>query len=108
MKQIFFLASVLAFFITPVWAQKAASADSKALIAKQAASSKYENFDLLSEEFSFLIEDFKMNHQSEVNNLNIKVRYQYGNGITESKYPDFRAIVKDIEDFLDHYPNKVD
>jgi len=108
MKQILFLAIVLALFAAPVWTQKVASTDSKALIAKQAASSKYENFDLLSEEFSFLIEDFKMNHQSEVNNLNIKVRYRYENGITENEYPDFRIILKDIEGFLDNYPNKVD
>ena len=55
MKQILFLAIVLALFGTPVWTQKAASTDSKALIAKQAASSKYENFELLSEEFSFCL-----------------------------------------------------
>ncbi len=80
----------------------------KGIIAKQATISKYENFALLTEEFSFLIEDFKMNHQSAINNLNIKVRYYYENGILESKYPDFRVIVKDIEDFLNNYPNKVD
>ncbi len=107
MKQILFLAAILTLFIVPVWAQKSVSAD-KGIIAKQAAISKYENFDLLTEEFSFLIQDFKMNHQSEVNNLNIKVRYSYENGILESKYPDFRAIAKDIEDFLNNYPNKVD
>ena len=49
-----------------------------------------------------------MNHQSEVNNLNIKVRYRYQNGITESEYPDFRAILKNIEDFLNNYLNKTD
>lgn len=108
MKQILFLAIVLALFITPVRAQKSASADSKGLITKQAANSKDENFELLTEEFSFLIEDFKMNHQSEVNNLNIKVRCQYENRITESEYPDFRAIVEDIKDFLNNYPNKTD
>ncbi len=108
MKQILFLAIVLVLFASPAWTQKAASTDSKALIAKQAAISKYENFDLLSGEFSFLIEDFKINHQSELNNLNIKVRYRYENGISESKYPDFRAILKDIEDFLNNYPNKID
>ncbi len=108
MKQILFLAIVLASFVTSVWTQKTAATDSKALITKQAASSKYENVDLLTEEFSFLIQDFKMNHQSEVNNLNIKVRYRYQNGIKESEYPDFRVILKDIEDFLNNYPNKVD
>ena len=94
-------------FIIPVQAQKSESTG-KGKIAKQATISKYENLDLLSEEFSFLIEDFKINHQSEVNNLNIKVRVRYENGISESKYPDFRAIAKDIEDFLNNYPNKVD
>ena len=49
-----------------------------------------------------------MNHQSEVNNLNIIVRVRYENGISESKYPDFRSIVKDIEDFFNNYPNKTD
>jgi hypothetical protein len=97
MKQILFLAIVLALFVTPVWAQKTAATDSKALIAKQASISKDENVDNVIEEFSFLIQDFKMNHQSEVNNLNIKVRYRYENGISESKYPDFRAILERIK-----------
>jgi hypothetical protein len=107
MKQILFLAIVLTLFIVPVRAQKSVSTD-KSKIVKQATISKYENFDLLAEEFSFLIQDFKMNHQSEVNNLNIKVRVRYENGILESKYPDFRATAKDIEEFLNNYPNKVD
>jgi hypothetical protein len=107
MKQILFSAIALALFIVPIWAQKSVSTD-KDIIAKQPAISKSENFDLLSEEFSFFIQDFKMNHQSEVNNLNIKVRLRYENGISDSKYPDFRAIAKDIEDFLNNYPNKVD
>ncbi len=107
MKQILFLAIVLTLFIVPVRAQKSLSAD-KGIIAKQATISEYENFDLPAEEFSFLIQDFKMTHQSELNNLNIKVRVRYENGIIESKYPDFRAIAKDIEDFLNNYPNKTD
>ena len=111
MKQILFLAIIAAFLISPVAAQKSASADSKALLAKQAIISKVENidnFDLPSEEFSFLIEDFKMNHQSELNNLKIKVRVRYQNGIADSQYPDFRLILKDIEDLLNNYPNKTD
>jgi hypothetical protein len=107
MKQILFLAIVLTLFITPVWTQKS-EYTGKGIIAKQAAISKYENFHFLTEEFSFLIPEFKMDHQSEVNNLNIKVRVRYENGISESKYPDFRAIAKDIEEFLNNYPNKVD
>ena len=61
----------------------------------------------LIEEFSFLIKDFKIDHQGEVNNLNLTVTYRYGNrpGI---KYPDFRLIAKDIEMLLTHYPNKTD
>jgi hypothetical protein len=107
MKQVLFSAIVLVLFIVPIEAQKSVSTD-KSITAKQPAISKDENSNLLTEEFSFLIQDFKMNHQSEVNNLNIKIRLQYENGISESKYPDFRAIAKDIEDFLDNYPNKVD
>ncbi len=107
MKQILFSAIVLVLFIVPIEAQKSVSTD-KGTTALQATVSKRENSNLLTEEFSFLIQDFKMNHQSEVNNLNIKVRVRYENGISESKYPDFRAILKDIEDFLDNYPNKVD
>jgi hypothetical protein len=107
MKQILFLAIVLTLFIVPVRAQKSVlSGIGK--IAKQAAISEYEDFDFLTEEFSFLIQVFKMNHQFEVNNLNIKVRLRYESGINESKYPDFRAIAKDIEEFLNNYPNKTD
>ena len=107
MKQILFLAIVLALFITPVWAQKTAATNSKALITKQATSSKYENSDNLTEEFSFLIQDFKMNHQSQMNNLNIKVRYCYEIGISDNEYPDFRLIVKAIQDSLENYPDEV-
>jgi hypothetical protein len=107
MKRILFSAIVLTLFIAPVWAQKFVFTD-KGIIAKQSTISKSENLDLLTEEFSFLIQDFKIDHQSEVNNLNIKVRLRYENGISESKYPDFRAILKDIEGFLSNYPNKVD
>ncbi len=80
MKQILFLAVVLALFIVPVWTQKSVSTG-KGKIAKQATISEYENFNLLTEEFSFLIQDFKMDHQSELNNLNIKVRLRYENSL---------------------------
>jgi hypothetical protein len=49
-----------------------------------------------------------MNHQSQTNNLNIKIRYRYENGIAANNYPDFRAILNDIEYFLNNYPNKTD
>jgi hypothetical protein len=92
--------------VTPVWTQKTVRVER--LISKQATISERENVDFPTEEFSFLIEDLKMNHQSEVNNLNIKVRVRYENNISDGKYPDFRAIAKDIEAFLSNYPNKVD
>jgi hypothetical protein len=60
------------------------------------------------EEFCFLIEDFKIDHQSEINNLNIIVRYEYSQCINEADYPDFRRIARDIETLLATYPNKVD
>jgi hypothetical protein len=107
MKQILFSAIALVLFITPVWTQKPVSTD-KGITAKQPVISKSENPDLSTEEFSFLIQDFKMNHQSEINNLNIKIRVRYEGGISDSKYPDFRAILKDIENFLNNYPNKTD
>jgi hypothetical protein len=64
--------------------------------------------DSLIEEFSFAIQDFKMDHQSEINNLNITVRYTYVRNIRATDYPDFRLLVKDVEEFLRKYPNKVD
>lgn len=60
------------------------------------------------EEFTFWITDWKMEHQSEVNHLNIHVRYRYIAGIVYPAYPDFRLILKDIEDFLTSYPNELD
>ena len=62
----------------------------------------------LVEEFSFLIKDFKLTHQSENHNLNITVRYRYLSNIANAEYPDFRLIAKDIEELLTHYPNRKD
>jgi len=62
----------------------------------------------LVEEFSFLIKDFKVTHQSENHNLNITVRYSYKSLIANTEYPDFRLIAKDIEELLTHYPNRKD
>lgn len=75
---------------------------------KQKFAARDKSSDLLTEEFSFAIQDFKMNHQSQVNNININFRYCYENGISNSKYPDFRSLVKDIQDSLDNYPNEDD
>jgi hypothetical protein len=49
-----------------------------------------------------------MDHQSEIDNLNIRVRYTYLKKIRVADYPDFRVLLKDVEEFLNKYPNKVD
>ena len=60
------------------------------------------------EEFSFAIPDFKMDHQTEINNLNIKVRYTYVFNIGDKDYPDFRLLASDVKEFLRNYSNKTD
>lgn len=62
----------------------------------------------LVEEFSFLIKDFRMDHQGQVNNLNLTISYRYAENITKADYPDFRWLAKDIETLLTNYPNKDD
>src|SRR5215813_7610135 len=61
-----------------------------------------------SEEFSFLIKDFKIDHQGETNTLNIAISYRYVANIANSDYPDFRWLAKDVETLLSNYPNKTD
>ena len=60
------------------------------------------------EEFSFLIKDFRMDHQGQANNLNISISYRYIANITKADYPDFRWLAKDVETLLNNYPNKDD
>ncbi len=62
----------------------------------------------LVEEFSFQIKDFKMDHQTQTNNLNISISYRYMVNIQKSEYPDFRWLAKDVETLLGNYPNKDD
>ena len=62
----------------------------------------------LTEEFSFVIKDFKMDHQTQANNLNITISYRYIANIQKSDYPDFRWLAKDVETLLTNYPNKDD
>jgi len=62
----------------------------------------------LTEEFSFQIQDFKMDHQTQTNNLNISISYQYIANIQKPDYPDFRWLAKDVETLLSNYPNKDD
>ncbi len=62
----------------------------------------------LTEEFSFQIKDFKMDHQTQTNNLNISISYRYIANIQKPDYPDFRWLAKDVETLLSNYPNKDD
>jgi hypothetical protein len=62
----------------------------------------------LIEEFSFELKDFKMDHQTQANNLNISVSYRYMVNIKNGDYPDFRSLAKDIETALTKYPNEDD
>ena len=60
----------------------------------------------LTEGFVFYIQDFKYQHQSELNNLNITIRYTYVSGIEESQYPEFRLVLNDVKTFLENYPDE--
>ena len=60
------------------------------------------------EEFSFLVKDFRMDHQGQANNLNISISYRYAANITKADYPDFRWLAKDVETLLTNYPNEDD
>jgi len=62
----------------------------------------------LTEEFSFQIKDFKMDHQTQTNNLDISISYRYIANIQKPDYPDFRSLAKDVETLLSNYPNKDD
>ncbi len=76
--------------------------------ANQGVQQKQQHGGLLSEEFSFLIKDFKIDHQGETNTLNISISYRYVVNIANSDYPDFRWLAKDVETLLGNYPNKTD
>ncbi len=65
-------------------------------------------FSVLVEQFSFLIKDFKIDHQGENNNLNITIWYRYKAHLSNAEYPDFMLIAKDIETLLTNYPNEGD
>jgi hypothetical protein len=64
--------------------------------------------DSLIEEFSFVIKDFKVEHQGEHNVLNISVLMRYLPNVSNADYPDYRAVAKDIETFLTNYPSEQD
>src|SRR5215207_7876303 len=60
------------------------------------------------EEFDFYLKDFKMDHQGEAQTLNIRISLLYVSGIRNTAYPDFRLIARDVEAYLNKYPNKTD
>ena len=62
----------------------------------------------LVEEFSFVIKDFKIDHQTENNTLNISISFRYVSNIAKADYPDFRWLAKDVETLLTNYPNEDD
>lgn len=62
--------------------------------------------DVVREEFSFKLKDFKVEHQAETNTLNILVQFTYKTGIKEGEYPNFIPMAKDVEQFLTNYPNE--
>ena len=62
----------------------------------------------LSEAFTFRLKDFNMDHQGEIQTLNIKISVLYITGIQDTAYPDFRLIARDVETLLGKYPNKTD
>lgn len=62
----------------------------------------------LVEEFSFQLKDFRMDHQTQTNNLNISISFRYTPNIQKSQYPDFRWLAKDVETLLSNYPNEDD
>jgi len=74
----------------------------------QIGSSSPKSNQALTEEFFFYIKNFKMDHQGEVQILNIKISMLYVAGIRDSAYPDFRLIAHDVETYLSKYPNKTD
>jgi hypothetical protein len=63
---------------------------------------------VLVEQFSFLIKDFKVDHQGVNNNLNITIWYRYKAHLSSAAYPDFMLIARDIEALLTNYPNEED
>ena len=78
------------------------------LVSVPAVYSQTARNGLLVEEFSFSLNNFKIDHQGENNNLNIWISFRYVANITKAQYPDFRWLAKDVETLLSNYPNEDD
>jgi hypothetical protein len=98
MKQ--FLTSTLGIVLLTV--------SSVVVVYPQASPQRRARIDVPVEEFSFLIKDFKIEHQTETNTLNISISFRYVPNIANSDYPDFRWLAKDVETLLTNYPNEDD
>jgi hypothetical protein len=72
------------------------------------SSTNIVNTSSLIEEFTILIKDFKVAHQSREVALNISIRYRLKPGISDAEYPDYEPIIRGVKDFLTNYPNEVD
>ena len=104
MRNLFGILLLSVLSLPAVYSQTPKPAGRAAMVAQQ----KQQEAGQLIEEFSFLIKDFKIDHQGETNTLNISISYRYVGGITKSEYPDFRLLAKDVETPLNNYPNEDD
>lgn len=75
--------------------------------AQPAKAAKTKQTVTLTEGFYFLMNDYKLDHQGEVNTLNLKLSYEYISDIADDQYPDFIPIRKDVDKFLTDYPNEM-
>lgn len=85
-----------------------ATVSGSTVVYSQTSISNTRKVSVLLEEFSFLVKDFKIDHQGETNVLNISISYRYDVNIANSEYPDFRSLAKDVETSLTSYPNEDD
>jgi len=103
------LGIVLSISSVPVvYSQSLKTSASSSRKTTQVSQPRQAKADVPVEEFSFLIKDFKTDHQTESHNLNISISYRYAANIANSEYPDFRWLAKDVETLLTNYPNEND
>jgi hypothetical protein len=74
--------------------------------AKQ-ASNAARQFKEATEEYGFQIENYAYDYQGQKNVLKIDVLWRYIPNMTKPQYPDVVAIKKDLEQFLQNYPDKM-
>jgi hypothetical protein len=102
------VALILASSVPAVYSQSAKQSRPSDRAAKVKRVMQHQQPGVLIEEFAFWIKDFKVDHQKEVNTLNISISYRYVANIADADYPDFRSLAKDVETLLTNYPNEDD